>query len=135
MKLFAYKNVYFPVLIFLLSTGILSSQNNTTYCGNEFSLEEIALLNTIKPQLVPFEQKFLSNKTNKSSIKIVNSIPIKAHVIRHSNGSGGICESDLNRAISNLNEQFADAYLNFFLCNDINYINSDTLCHYMTRPE
>ncbi|MFY0712937.1 T9SS type A sorting domain-containing protein [Seonamhaeicola sp. NFXS20] len=135
MKLFTYKCVYFPLLIFLLSTDILSSQNNTTQCGNKFSLEEIALLNTIKPQLVPFEQKFLSNKTNKSSIKMVNSIPIKAHVIRYSNGSGGICESDLNKAINNLNEQFADAYLNFFLCDDINYINSDTLCHYKKGDE
>ena len=131
MKLFTTRFIFIFISIFLSSINFLSSQNNNSSCGTQFSSEQIELFNSIKSQLLSVEQQFLSNKSNKGDLanKIVNSIPIKAHIIRYSNGTEGLCDTDLNKVIDNLNQYFSNAYLSFFLCDGINYIDDDTLCH------
>ncbi|MFI1745931.1 T9SS type A sorting domain-containing protein [Thalassobellus sediminis] len=72
----------------------------------------------------------MSSTNNKSSnAKIINSIPIKAHVLRYTNGSSGISNSEINKAIDNLNATYAEAFISFFLCDNINYINNDEIVH------
>ncbi|WP_299550174.1 T9SS type A sorting domain-containing protein [Seonamhaeicola sp.] len=137
MKFFISRFIYIFVSIFLSSIGLLPSQNNDAHCGTQFSSEQLTFFNDIKPQLFPVEQKFLSNKFNKNDVptKMVNAIPIKAHIIRYSNGSGGLSESDLDKAIENLNQSFTGSNLEFFLCGAINYIDDDALCHFRKGNE
>ena len=130
-------NIFKKILPYLLYSGAFlfcansNAQKSLEACGTVTNSETLHYLNSIKPELKKFEQAFLQLKSvaNKSQAKFINSIPVKAHVIRSSGGTGGICESDLYNAFSNLNTVYADAFMSFFLCEGINYINEDELCH------
>ena len=100
-------------------------------CGTITTQENLEFYKSIQSKVKKHEQKFLSlsNTYSKTGIKTINSIPIKAHILRYSNGSSGLSVSDLNSAIDNLNTIYADAYLEFFLCDGINYIDDDDLVH------
>lgn len=52
------------------------------------------------------------------------TIPLVAHIIRASNGTGGLSTSDLNLSISQMNTAYQIVNFEFELCN-INYINND----------
>lgn len=121
----------FFLCLFFLTVCSIHSQNTETDCGTITSPESIKYLKSIKPQLKIFEQEFLNSKFSKgdTSVKTVNSIPVKAHIIRNSNGTGGLSLTALNNIIFNLNEIYRDAYMEFFLCDGINYIDDNKLCH------
>ena len=125
MKVFI-RNLKIVLLSIFLSTPLyLQSQNNFEY------------FNKLKPELKSFALQFLSSKgsQNKSTSTNINYIPIKAHIIRTSNGIGGLEDYELNDAITNLNEIFAEASMEFFLCDDINYIDSDSFYQFRSSKE
>ncbi len=115
------------------------AQNESeSFCGTETSPESLEYYNSLKPQIKKLEQEFitkLSSKNNKSTAFIKNAIPVKAHVIRTSSGTGGLCNADINNAIANLNETFAGAYMEFFLCDGIDYINNDNFYRFKKDEE
>ncbi len=53
-------------------------------------------------------------------------IPLKIHIVRQDDGTGGISLSDVNKAIANLNYYFLDAGtpMEFYICDSVQYINS-----------
>jgi hypothetical protein len=57
-------------------------------------------------------------------------IPIKAHIIKKSDGSEGISENQLMVAIVALNERFKNTGMQFFLCKPIDYIDNDVLYNF-----
>lgn len=137
MNVFPTKYTYVVLMIFLSLTSYLSAQENTTSnCGTITTPESIEYYNSLKSQIKKYEQEFMLKKYSKSkSVKVINSIPIKAHIIRNSNGSGGLSVSELDHAIAEINSIYADAYMEFFLCDGINYINDDKLCHFKKGDE
>lgn len=118
-------------------SSLVHSQNAEIECGTITSEASIEYIQGIKPQLKTFEQAFFNAQFSKgkSSSKTINSIPVKAHIIRNSNGTGGLCDADINNAISNLNDIYKDAFMEFFLCDGINYIDDDKLCHLKKSDE
>lgn len=54
-------------------------------------------------------------------------IPLKIHIVRQSNGTGGLPTSTLETAIANLNTTYASMNMNFFMCSSIHYIDNDEL--------
>lgn len=52
-------------------------------------------------------------------------IPIKAHVIRLSNGTGGLPDGRVDQAIVDANLHYATTQIEFFRLGDIDYIDSD----------
>ncbi len=138
MNLFTSKFGILILTIFLSSTCYILSQNNSEpVCGTVTSSESIEFYNSLKPQIKKYEAQFnaLSSTYSKSNSKIVNSIPIKAHIIRNSNGNGGLGVNDLNLAINELNTTYADAYLEFYLSDGIDYIDNNNLCHFNKTRE
>ncbi|MCF7567028.1 T9SS type A sorting domain-containing protein [Sabulilitoribacter arenilitoris] len=115
----------------------MQSQSVENNCGTITSKASVKYIQSIKPQLKTFEEAFLSSKFSKGDIpvKAINAIPVKAHIIRNSNGTGGISISELNNAISNLNDIYKDALMEFFLCDGINYIDENKLCSFNKRDE
>ncbi len=123
----------FILITISILPNILVSQNTETNCGTTLSPNALEYINSIKPQLQAHEQAF--TKKGLYTNTIVNSIPIKAHVIRSSRGEGGLCDEDLYEAITTLNTVYEDAYMEFFLCDGINYIDNDALCHFKKGDE
>ncbi|MEL0457013.1 T9SS type A sorting domain-containing protein [Flavobacteriaceae bacterium SZ-1-7] len=133
-----YKNLLSLFAIFILQISPIYSQKGPeSICVNTSSEKNLSFFNSIKAQIKVYENDFQSKKSGRgnSSQNILNSIPVKAHIIRHSDGSGGISLAEINEAISNLNAIYAEAYLEFFLCVDVNYIDEDNLCHFKKGDE
>ncbi|MDO5970455.1 T9SS type A sorting domain-containing protein [Flavivirga aquimarina] len=137
MNIFITKPKFLFFSIFLSTAYCISGQNEAEpSCGTTTSAESLEYIHSIKPQIKKYEQEFAFSKSGKNNThRIINSIPIKAHIIRSSNGSGGLSTSDLYNAIENLNSIYADAFMEFFLCDDINYIDDDILCHFKKGNE
>jgi len=122
--------------IFLSITFQLNAQNSDfSTCSFTGSNSSIEFTNSIKPQLEKYEQEFMLKKTAKGTQQTIISIPIKAHIIRHDDSSGGLSVSDLNAAVANLNSIYADAGMEFFICDGINYIDSDLLTNFKKGNE
>ncbi|WP_372755843.1 T9SS type A sorting domain-containing protein [Mariniflexile sp.] len=121
----------------MLVSFVAKAQIESASCGTVSTEKSQEYLNSIKPQLKIYEQAFIKQQFSKNSAIIgnANAIPIKAHIIRNSNGTGGLCVEDLNNAITSLNAIYASAFMEFFLCDNINYINEDTLCHFKKGDE
>ncbi len=130
-------HIFKPTIYLLFTAVFLSfsypapSQNGTETCGTVITSETLNSYKKIGPQLKKYEQSFnkMTSLGKKSQVKTINAIPIKAHIIRQLNGVGGLCISDLNSAISTLNNLYADAFMEFFLCDGINYIDESALFH------
>lgn len=135
----------FPQFFKFIFTGIIvllpfhmSSQNDSEpICGTVTSAETLDYFNTLKPQLKHYEATFMSSKKTQKNSKSIskNYIPIKAHIIRSSNEVGGMDASELENAITNLNNSFSNAFMEFFLCDGINYINNDSFYHFKSNQE
>lgn len=111
--------LFFLSLAGLLTCSSLMSQSPTGECGTEAT-----------PLQMEFMRKNISlneygTRAGRSSETIIN-IPVKVHVIRQSNGTGGLSESQVNQAIDNLNGYFQNSNMMFFVYQGINFIdNSD----------
>ncbi len=139
MNIFTYRLTLLFFSIFLSMSAYVFSQNNQEVnCGNITSSKSIEFYKSIKPQLKKYENDFFSIKSARGTTvptNIVNSIPVKVYIIRNSDGSGGLSTTSLNHAISNLNTIYADAYLEFFICDGVEYIDDDKLCHFKRGEE
>lgn len=69
-------------------------------------------------------QQFILRGTNLMSPAL---IPIKAHIVRRSDGSGGLPIDTLNSAIAVMNAKYASMNMSFVICSSIHYIDSDEL--------
>lgn len=120
------------VLLALSTIGY--SQDHTT-CGTEVTPESLEYFNRIKNDIERLEDEFIQQRLLGRSSTALTAIPIKAHIIRPSSGIGGLSEADLNDAIAIMNGYYSNAGLEFFLCDGINYIDSDTYFDYETSEE
>lgn len=122
--------------LFFLSSVTMFSQNNAEQsCGTETTPASIEYWKTIKPTIKKYEEQFYKLSSSSTRASIVNSIPIKAHIIRKSDGTGGLSEADLNTAMANVNAFYANAFMEFFICDGINYIDDDNYYDFTTSEE
>lgn len=142
MNIYTLNNKFILVcLTLILSFSATAQHDEDTGCGTITNPESLNYINNFKSQINSFEEEYrqLVSRSSKSSnsknsaISVINSIPIKAHIIRNSNGTGGLSVSDLNAAIDNLNSIYANAFLEFFLCDGVNYINDDDFYYHFEK--
>lgn len=53
-----------------------------------------------------------------------STVPIKFHIIRYNNGSGGIDSADVFNELASVNSFYVNAGIKFVHCGDINYIDN-----------
>ena len=124
MNLIGTYRLHAVALCTLLCINLSFSQDDE--CGNTTNQTEyLQYFKSIKVKTLELEQKFLSDaKTSSRNFNTLTSIPIKPHIIRNTNGSGGLSEGELNDAIAIMNGYFANAGLEFFICGGINYVDN-----------
>ena len=130
MKNFSYRSYLF-VLFICLSFSI---QAQDDFCGTQTTQEDLKRLKEIMPQLKIYEEQYYNLLNNRSSTAI-SSIPIKAHIIRTSSGTGGLSETQLFDALDLVNEYYANAFMEFFICDGINYIDDTNFYNFETNEE
>ncbi len=64
-------------------------------------------------------------------------IPLKIHIVRLNDGSGGISLTNVNKALANLNYYFFEAGtpMEFYLCDPVDYIDNTTWYDFNTGEE
>ncbi|MBU3821827.1 zinc-dependent metalloprotease [Flavobacteriaceae bacterium XHP0103] len=125
-------------IFFLLTTLSLSSQNkNEIGCATETSQKTLEFYNSIRSELKISEKNFMSKSASSKEAHDIQfeEIPIKAHIIRNSNGNSGLSTEELHQSINNLNETFKEAFIQFKVNDDINYIDDDGFCHFNKSNE
>lgn len=83
------------------------------------------------------EQKEFMLNMNHSGARLSNvvvNIPVTIHIIRQSNGSGGLSEATLDFAMDNLNDYYQNSSMRFEVDN-INYIDDDNFYDYDASQE
>ena len=65
----------------------------------------------------------------------ITYIPLKVHVLRRSDGTGGISDADLNQTIVSANINYRPASIQFYVCGEPDYINNDTYFNYNYNQE
>ena len=102
-------NTYKSVAQSYLKQG--NERKKTSYnCGVKTSLSQTKLYK-------PSESIRTSN--------VITNIPVKFHIARYSNGTGGLTLSDVATELAKLNSTFALGNINFFECEAPEFINSD----------
>jgi len=130
------KIISFLILLSISFSG-WAQDDSQPACGTVTSIKNLELYKELKPVFKKYETAFTNSKSNNTKTGFISKsyIPIKAHVIRNSNGKGGIEEYELEEAINDLNNSFSGAFLEFFLCNEINYINNSTFYNFKSSDE
>ncbi|MEM8907535.1 MAG: PKD domain-containing protein [Bacteroidota bacterium] len=120
----------FSALLFLCLLVTCSSQNllaQRAECGTKMpaNYKSSRTLNphAYERHLQQFRAGLLTRSSGGSCI---NSYPIKAHIVRETDGTGGLTETQLNDAIDIVNGFYVNSCMEFYLCGGVNYIdNSD----------
>ncbi len=126
------KSAVILLLIFAYS-GTVYSQNDD--CGFVYTPEAKLYFDSIKDRVKVLEEQFLQQRLTSRNSTLLSSVAIKAHIIRQTDGTGGLTVIELNDAIADMNSIYADAALEFYLCEGINYIDDDNLYDYETYDE
>jgi hypothetical protein len=90
-------------------------------CGTVVSPEQVAVSDSLQKDVDAFTQRFLEQPDRMMTV----TIPIKAHIIRRSDGTGGLSLSEWYAALQNLNTLFEPGNLHFEECGPPNIIHSD----------
>ncbi len=123
------------IFFFLLTFGLYAQNVVESECGTVTTPESQQYWENTKPTIKKFEKEFYELASAQSRASIVNSVPIKAHIIRKSDGTGGLSVSDLNAAMANMNAFYANAFMEFFLCDGINYIDDDNFYDFKSSDD
>ena len=95
-------------------------------CGTQLSNEQ-------KEHLVNFYQNI--NRASKTSDTTTYYIPIKPHIIKRTNGTGGISYNEVIRAIDSTNYFYRNARIQFKICDTIGYLFDDNFTTLNTPDE
>lgn len=104
------------LLLFIIIQSTLYSQISKTkdlVCGTQWTSEN---------EIYYKNEKAKKQKSYKLNSPV--SIPIKVHIVRNSDGSGGINEAGFMTILNELNSAYAPMQMSFYLCEAINYINN-----------
>lgn len=97
--------------------GNLSAQKLS--CGTKATAKDIEVMKSLRRKATASP----SGRTLANSDPV--NLAIKAHMVRKSDGTGGLTEPELNDVIENLNGHYAPLNITFFLL-EINYIDNTT---------
>jgi len=116
---------------FLITLSIFPAQLTAQHeeCGTIETVENLKNRKAVRANLAyqQFVADFMEKKKDPlRSGEVLTSVPIKAHIIRQTNGTGGLTAQQLEDAITIMNGYYKNANIEFVLCGGINYINNST---------
>lgn len=126
----------FLIAIFLFNLQHISIAQKQE-CGTElppnFNLQKNKNPEHFQKFMEKFNNEFLNRPPTAGSC--INDIPMKVHIIRRTNGTGGLTVAQLTTAMTTLNLRYEAACMAFYVCGDINYIDDDQYYNFDTSDE
>ena len=119
--------------LFLLTLPPLLAQNSPipAPCGAIASPASIQYMDGLQKDYDDYAAAFSPG----SGYSMLDMVPVQVHIIRRTDGTGGITESEFNTGLNEVNDFFINANMEFFQCSSINFINSDTYFNFSTTEE
>ncbi len=77
-----------------------------------------------------YDQAFANDRNDGTTC-----IPIRVVVVRQSDGSGGVSDTELTQGLAALNAYYLSAGIEFFYCGSVTYYNDDNLYDYDSSEE
>lgn len=102
-------------ILFLSFSVSAQSQSSNSSCGTSLPAME-AVLKT--------EQAMVKQMQIQSSFPSLVTVPLKIHIIRNSDGSGGLSIADLNAGVAALNSFYTGFNMSYYVCGEIHYIDN-----------
>ncbi len=115
---------YLVLIMIFLTAGLLNAQSER--CGTIPTQEEITYLNRNQTNKETFSYRYLTS---------VIEIPIANHIVRTSNGDGGLSTQELATAIQNLNAFYAQANIQFIECEPVKFIDNSNWYDLVTSDD
>jgi GEVED domain/Pregnancy-associated plasma protein-A/Ig-like domain CHU_C associated len=116
-----FMTIYLRYWFLLVSMALFALQAMAQVSPCPPSTETEVIIKQREQRILQLKQQFVG--TNISTAPTY--IPIKAHIVRKSDGSGGLSLVDLNKAISQINSMYINAGIQFYLCGSSpDYINN-----------
>ncbi len=121
------KFLYLLIITLIFSLlAINSYSQETQYCATETTELDLQFISENMDLIRFYENEYYLLKETKSSTAL-SSIPIKVHIVTNDNGSGGIDIGDVLSEIDEVNTYFQNSFVEFYVCDEVNYINSSSL--------
>ncbi len=76
-----------------------------------------------------------SFRSGNNQPKTVRKFPVQLHIVRQSNGQGGVTVSEVDAALSLLNQKYAPAKVKLIRNKKVNYISSNRFYHFRKSDE
>lgn len=119
--------------LFILALPPLLAQSPPSIpaCGALTSPVSIQLMDSLQGAYIDFAATFIPGSESNNP----DMVPVQVHIIRRSDGTGGLTEAEFNAGLNEVNDFFINANMEFFQCSPINFINSDTYFNFSTSEE
>lgn len=121
----------------LLSLIALISFQFSIYSQNITPLQECGTILTPEQEVALDKQNSAREAfmNDKSRQKTTLFIPVQHHIVRRTNGTGGLSPSDIAKIMQELNHYYSAANIVYFMCAPINYIDDDTYFDFSSSQE
>ena len=118
----------------LNNTNIFSQKTQTQSCATETTEENRQFIEGNMDLIRYYENEYYLLKESKSSTALT-SIPVKIHIVTNDDGSGGIEINDVLSEFDEVNSYFQNSFVEFYICDEVNYINSSSLYQFDTENQ
>ena len=112
-------------IFFTLIIGFLATYGQELTCGTQSSQRDINIIRSLRS--LPVTGRVFSEDPIR--------IGITAHIVRESNSKGGLPKSKLDADLNALNKHFEDQNIEFFLFDEIKYINNSQYINFNFNQE
>lgn len=135
-RLLKFKQCFYCfVLISLSLPCFLNAQEEVDFSCGFVRSEYLQNDQAYQQQIHFYENQYLQlNTALLKSTSAISDIPVKVHVATETDGSQepwlALEEGDIDEMIEKLNVDFADAFLRFYLCGEVNFIHDSELNDY-----
>ncbi len=100
-------------------------------CGALASPSSLQLMDSLQDAYLDYVSVFEAGNPE----GVLDAVPVQVHIIRRSDGTGGLSEAQFEAALTEVNDFFFNASMEFFQCSPINFVNSDTYFNLSTAEE
>ena len=125
--------ILFSLIFFFFTFSFAQREECGSILPHDFELQKNKNPEHYQKFMETFENNYLNRPPTAGSC--INDIPMKVHIIRRSNGTGGLTTSELNTAMTTLNLRYEAACMAFYVCGSINYIDDDQYYDFNSADE
>ena len=116
-------NIMIRFVLVLFFTIPFFSQEISEECGTAFDQNFYDVKNQKLDDFNYFLNEYNEKRQQKSSTAITD-IPVRVNILQTTAGNTAVSENDVINRINDANVEFAESFMRFYICDDINYITN-----------